>query len=92
MYIPYHEMDIRQFTDRMDELYLESKKGTNLKILRKYAGMSQKELAEMSGVPLRTIQQYEQRQKNINRAKVEYLIRLSQSLSCEITDLIEKVE
>lgn len=90
LYFPYHEMDIRQFTDKMNELYCEAKKGTNLKILRKYAGMSQRELAELSGVPLRTIQQYEQQQKNINKAQVEYLVRLSQTLCCEITDLMEK--
>lgn len=54
--------------------------------------MSQRELSELSGVPLRTIQQYEQQQKNINKAQVEYLVRLSQTLCCEITDLLEKTK
>ena len=92
LYSPYHEMDICQFSDKMNELYRNAKKGTSLKILRKYAGMSQRELSELSGVPLRTIQQYEQQQKNINKAQVEYLVRLSQTLCCEITDLLEKTK
>ncbi|MEE1314560.1 MAG: helix-turn-helix transcriptional regulator [Faecalimonas sp.] len=91
LYSPYHEMDIRHFVDKMNALYLEAKPDTNLKVRRKEAGYSQKELAELSGVPVRTIQQYEQRQKNINKAQVEYLVRLSKTLCCEIEGLIEKV-
>ena len=66
LYTPYHEMDIRQFVDKMNELYRKAKPESNLKLLRQKAGLSQRELAELSGVPLRTLQQYEQRQKNIN--------------------------
>lgn len=92
LYSPYHEMDIRQFADRMNELYLAAKPETNLKLLRQRAGFSQKALAELSGVPLRTIQQYEQRQKNINKAQAEYLLMLSRALCCEIEELMEMVE
>ncbi len=92
LYSPYHEMDIRHFVDKMNELYLAANPDTNLKRKRKQAGFSQRELAELSGVPMRTIQQYEQRQKNINKAQVEYLIRLSKTLCCEVEGLIEKVE
>ena len=92
MYSPYHEMDIRQFCDKMNELYRTAQPETNLKALRQRSGLSQRELAEQSGVPLRTIQQYEQRQKSINRAQAEYLFMLARSLCCEIEDLLEKVE
>ena len=91
LYSPYHEMDIRQFCDKMNELYRSAQPETNLKLLRQKAGLSQRELAELSGVPVRTIQQYEQRQKNINKAKAEYLIMLSQTLCCGIDQLIERV-
>jgi len=37
-------------------------------------------------------QQYEQRQKNINKAQVEYLLMLAQALCCRVEDLVEKVE
>ncbi|MDO4545650.1 MAG: helix-turn-helix transcriptional regulator [Bacillota bacterium] len=91
LYSPYHEMDIRQFVDRMNELYRVAKPETNLKLIRQRAGLSQRQLAEWSGVPVRTIQQYEQRQKNINKAQAEYLVMLSQALCCEVQDLLEKV-
>ena len=78
--------------DKMNELYLAAKPDTNLKRKRIQAGFSQRELAELSGVPIRTIQQYEQRQKRINKAQVEYLLNLSKALCCEMECLIEKVE
>ncbi len=90
-YAPYHEMDIRQFVDQMDELIARIKPETNLKILRTRVGLSQRQLSEISGVPFRTIQQYEQRQKNINKAQAEYLFMLSSSLYCEPKDLMERI-
>lgn len=91
LYSPYHEMDIRQFVDKMNELYWAANPDTNLKRKRKQVGLSQSALAKLSGVPLRTIQQYEQRQKNINKAQVEYLFKLSDALGCEVECLIEKI-
>ena len=92
MYTPYHEMDIRQFVDKMNELYRAAVPETRLKALRTMAGMSQSELAAMSGVPIRTIQQYEQRRKNINRAQAETLLSLARTLSSSVEDLMEKVD
>lgn len=92
LYIPYHEMDIRQFVDKMNELYRIAKPDTNLKIMRVRLGLSQKELAEQSGVPIRTIQQYEQRQKNINKASAEYIVSLSNILFCSPAELLEVPE
>ena len=89
LYSPYHEMDIRQFVDKMNELYHEAKVDTNLKILRKRAGYTQKALAFSTGIPIRTIQQYEQRQKDINKASAEYLYAISKVLKCEIRELME---
>lgn len=92
MYSPYHEMNIQQFVDRMNAYYHAMQPETNLKRMRQRAGFSQSELAELSGVPVRTIQQYEQRQKNINKAQVEYLMMLAQALCCRVEELVEKVE
>ena len=80
LYQPYHEMDIRQFVDKMNAIYKAAKPETNLKFLRQKAGLSQRDLADLSGVPVRTIQQYEQRQKNINKAREEYLVVLAKVL------------
>ena len=92
LYSPYHEMDIRQFVEKMNALYQTVKPETNLKLLRQKAGLSQRELSELSAVPVRTIQQYEQRRKNINKAQAEYLVLLSKALYCEVDDLMEKCE
>ncbi|MBQ6698569.1 MAG: helix-turn-helix transcriptional regulator [Oscillospiraceae bacterium] len=91
LYSPYHEMDIRHFVDKMNELYNMAKPETNLKIYRKRANLSQKQLAELVDIPVRMIQHYEQRQKNINKAQTEYLVRLSKVLNCDIKDLLELI-
>ena len=89
MYVPYHEMDVRQFADRMDQLCLAAQGESKLKRLRLVAGMSQSELAKQSGVPVRTIQQYEQGQKEIDHARGETLLRLARALACSIEDILE---
>lgn len=91
LYTPYHEMDLRQFADKMSALYKARLPEPNLKRRRKLLGLTQSELAVRSGIPLRTIQQYEQRQKDINKAQAEYLIALSKVLSCQPEALIERV-
>lgn len=88
-YNPYHEMDIAHFCEMMAELYNTRKKMTNLKLYRLNAALSQSELAQISGIPLRTIQQYEQGNKNINAAKAESVISLAKALTCSAEDLLE---
>ena len=51
--------------------------------------MTRKELSLRSGVPLRTIEQYEQYFKDINNAKSITLFRLSKALFVEPEDLLE---
>ena len=89
MYTPYHEMDVTHFCDKMKELYNSRKGESNLKKYRLKASLSQSQLAEISGVPVRTIQQYEQLVKNINAAKAESVIALSKALSCSVEMLME---
>ena len=89
MYDKYHEMDITAFVERMDEISHEARMETRLKRYRSLMGLSQRELAERADIPVRTIQQYEQRQKNINKAQGEYLIQLSKVLHCSAEDLLE---
>ncbi len=89
LYPIFHEMDILQFVDEMNRRIRLKKYASNLKMVRINAGLSQKELAEFSGVPLRTLQQYEQKQKDINKAQVGYLLALAQTLCCDVSDLTE---
>ena len=89
MYRKYHEMDILQFCDEMNLRRKARSSETNLKRLRRLAGYTQSLLALQSGVPLRTIQQYEQRQKNINNAQAETVLNLALVLGCASRDLLE---
>ena len=62
---------------------------TRLQRFRKYAELTQLALSEKSGVSLRSIQMYEQRKKDINKAQVNTLISLSKTLGCSVEDLFE---
>lgn len=90
MYDPLHEADITKFADILDAQMREFFADTSLKRIRTAYGCTQSELAKRSGVSLRSIQMYEQRNKNINKASAETLLRLSRVLGCTMEDLMEK--
>lgn len=90
MYPIYHEMDIMQFVDKINEEIKVEYPQTKLKILREASGLSQSELGIFSGVPLRQIQLFEQRQRDINKTAAETLLKLSKTLCCKMEDLIEQ--
>ena len=90
MYYTLHEADITKFVDIAEEQIKEQFKDTNLKRIRTAYGCTQAELAKLSGVSLRSIQMYEQRRKDINKASVETLYSITKVLGCTIEDLIEK--
>ena len=90
MYYTLHEADITKFVDLVDARIKEVFSETNLKRIRTSYGCTQLELSKKSGVSLRSIQMYEQRNKDINKASVETVYRLAKVLGCEIEELIEK--
>ena len=89
LYHPYHEMDITQGVQKVREIAQQNRVESYLKLLRKRARLSQSQLAEETGIPVKTIQQYEQRRKDINKAQAEYVIKLSQVLCCKPQELME---
>ena len=64
----------------------------NLKTLRELKGISRKELAEQSGISVRSIQDYEQGHKDLGAAKAASVHRLAQVLDCSMEDLISEVD
>jgi transcriptional regulator with XRE-family HTH domain len=64
-------------------------RGTKLRIIRVRRGMSQSELSEATGIPLKSIQRYEQVAKKVDAARLDTLCTLSEVLDCKITDIIE---
>ena len=88
-YHPLHEAPESKFIEVFEKRIREKGSPTRLSVQRRVAGMSQAELAEQAGVGLRSIQMYEQRNKNINHASAETLLRLSRVLHCGMEDLME---
>ena len=89
MYDPLHEADVSLFVEIMNEKCQTEDDKTMLKRLRSYAGLSQKKLAERSGVPIRQIQLFEQRQRDISKTQGSTLLKLSRVLNCRMEDLID---
>ena len=90
MYSPLHEADITKFVDIAEEKMQAFFHETNLKRFRTAYGCTQAELAKRSDVTLRSIQMYEQRNKNINKASAESLYRISKVLGCSVENLLER--
>jgi DNA-binding XRE family transcriptional regulator len=92
MYPAYHEMDITQFVESMENKYASIIPDTKLRKIRQAFGLSQKELADKSDVSLRNIQLYEQRVNDIDKAQAKTLYKLARALGCQIEDLLENPE
>jgi DNA-binding XRE family transcriptional regulator len=89
MYYTLHEADISKFVDIIDTRMKEHFPTTNLKRIRTFYGLTQAELAKRSGVSLRSIQMYEQRNKDINKASVDTIYSIAKVLGCTMEDLVE---
>lgn len=63
-----------------------------LKFIRNKKGMTRKELSEKSGINIRTIEGYEQGNRDIEMAYIDTLLSLSIALDCKISDLLENDE
>lgn len=55
---------------------------------RKKAGLSQSELAAISGVKLRAIQTYEIGNRDINNARLDTLCKLALAMNCTLYDVL----
>lgn len=62
---------------------------SKLKEARERANLTQRELSERSSVNLRTIQDYEQERKSINKAQGLSLYHLADALNVTIEELLE---
>ena len=91
MYPTFHEESELRFAEAMEELAAraQAQAPTCLQRQRKLAGFSQSQLARVSGVGIRAIQQYEQRAKDINKAQAESVLALARALWCQPEDILE---
>ena len=84
LYPTLHEADLSKFVESADAIIERhlSERGNILKTIRKQQHLTQKELAELSGVSLRMIQAYEQGDQDIRKAEVQTVFALSRVLGC----------
>lgn len=83
-----HEADTSKAVSIFDEIM--NKEGeTNLAMIRKANNLSQSQLAKAADVSVRSIQLYEQRKADINKAQYNHLKSISQVLGCLIDDILE---
>lgn len=82
--------DLDKVVEAIEKKCIAPKKEFNLKKLRSQAKLSQRELANAAGVPLRQIQLFEQGQRDINKTQGNTLRALAIVLHCDIADLLEE--
>lgn len=82
-------LDVSTFT-LLDDVFLQDEAtslpiGGNMKKVRKSKGLTQKELAELMGVSLKTIERYE---RGLIQPRIDVVKKLSETLSIPISLLI----
>lgn len=89
LYPTLHEASEKKFVDTVNRMIRKKNPPTRLQAQRKISGYSQRELAEKVGISVRTLQQYEIRAKDINKAAGVTLLALAKALGCRVEDLLE---
>ena len=81
-------MDISKFVDAIDEKMAQQYPDTSLRRHRDVLNISQKELSQRADVPIRQIQLFEQRRRDIKKAQAITVLKLSKALECSVEDLL----
>ena len=88
LYPTLHEANITKFID-VAKTFIKKQDTINLKKIRIAKGLSQSQLAKLANVDIRSIQMYEQKRNDINKAQGETLYKLAKVLGCNIEDLLD---
>lgn len=89
LYHPWHEASEERFAQLVLDRLQNLGSPTNLARLRQNLHLTQSDLARASGVSLRSIQMYEQRNKDINKAQAQTVAQLARALHCPMEHLLE---
>ena len=89
LYYPWHEASEERVARLVCDMAKKASRQTKLALARKKLKKTQQDLAYESGVSLRSIQMYEQRQRNINEASVTSVRAIAKALHYNIEDLLE---
>lgn len=91
------QKELEQYQDEADDIVLEMGHETFgpsvlLGAKRRLVGLTQKQLAEKAGISIRTIQAYEQGQKDFGQAAVQTVLKIARALGFTVEELIEETE
>ncbi len=91
LYNVMHEAPEEKFVDTINSIIARRTTTTRLQIQCKNLGLTQAQLAEISGINIRTLQQYESGAKKSNKASVQSVQSLASALDCSLEDILELV-
>lgn len=80
------ELQVLGYWQQQSELRLLKMHG--LATVRKFRGLTQQELSDKSGVPLKTLQKYETGENDIKNSRANIVLSLAEALDCNMTNLI----
>ena len=87
LYPALHTASDEKAVDTIMEVYHHRSAAPRLGAYRKQLNMTQTRLSKVSGVNLRTLQQYESGAKSLNKAAADSVFALAQALHCSPGDL-----
>ena len=88
LYPALHTSSEEKGIEVIDQVLMEKNRLSRLQTYRKLLGMTQQQLAERSGVNLRTLQQYEVGRKELHKAAADNLFALAAALGCRPEALV----
>lgn len=87
LYSTLHEADVQKSYQVLDAHFSAGE--SRLKRTRKRVGMTQEELAAVSGVSVNSIRAYEQKNKDLGKAQTTTVRDLARALRCDAADILE---
>ncbi len=92
LHADHAELSPEELMQKISVSAMQEESATSLARMRRARGLSQTGLAQKSGVSLRSIQQYEQRKKDISHAQARSVLSLAKALGCTMEELLEAEE
>lgn len=86
MYPTLHEADISKAVEEMDKL-MKPREAMSVQCLRQMRGLTQKELAERSGMTISQLQRIEYNERKVENLTLKTAIRLSKALGVDIEEM-----
>ena len=88
-YPALHTASEEKSVETFNDIIRKEERTSHIQEARINFGYSQSELASAAGINKRTLQEYESKRRDINKASASVLLKLARALSCNIEDIME---